>query len=83
MTLALQPTGQQISIRRVVVHHQYPAGRNGRAVRFLFGDGADRLEQVLYHLRRYARLAGGRALSIRWRGIALGERYQSVDPVEQ
>ena len=35
MPLALQATGQKVSVRRIVVHHQNPAGLYGRAVGFL------------------------------------------------
>ena len=83
MALTLQAAGQQVSIRRIVVHHQNPAGLYGREVRFLRRDRADRLEQALDHLRRCANLGDGGISSIRWRSIATGKRHQTIDPVEQ
>src|ERR1035437_7467634 len=46
MPLTLQPTGQKVSVRRIVVHHQNTAGLYGRKIRFLRRDRAYRLEQA-------------------------------------
>src|SRR5207247_3267028 len=83
MTLALEATGQEVSVRCVVVHHQNPAGSYCRKVCFIRRYWADRLEQALNHARRCGNLGGGASSSLRWRSIATGIGYQTIDPVEE
>src|ERR1035437_1688275 len=78
MALALQATGKKVSVRRIIVHHQNPAGSYGRKVRFLRCNRADRLEQALDHPRWRANLGGDGASSIRWRSIATRKCHQTI-----
>ena len=79
--LTLQPSGQEIAVRCIVIHYQNTTRLGGRKIRFFRRDRTHCLEQALDHHRRRANLDGGTG-RIRRLGAA-GKCHQTVNAVEE
>src|SRR5215471_4963135 len=83
MTLPLQPSGQKVSVRCIVIYDQNPTGSHCRKACFIRGYRTYRLEQALNDCRRRGKGGGAASNSIPYRSIATRICDQAINSVEE